>query len=234
MRCAVFDIRQSHWLAGAASAAGGGWTSLMTSGSSSARLRHGEIQAANVSANAHSPSDFEKVLVAARELTKEACPSVFVPALQTACAGAGVVVVFTPELKGCGVSGVTRWLSSGHALIQLSLRYKTDDHLWFTFFHEAGHVLLHPKKRTVFLDGDGGSGSPDQDDANRFATDHLLAPGAYAAFVAAGSFTTDASKKFAGKAGVSPGIVVGRLQHDRHLKFGMHEGLKARFAWKSG
>ena len=174
MRCAVFDIRQSHWLAGAASAAGGGWTSLMTSGSSSARLRHGEIQAANVSANAHSPSDFEKVLVAARELTKEACPSVFVPALQTACAGAGVVVVFTPELKGCGVSGVTRWLSSGHALIQLSLRYKTDDHLWFTFFHEAGHVLLHPKKRTVFLDGDGGSGSPDQDDANRFATDHLL------------------------------------------------------------
>lgn len=206
----------------------------MTSGSSSAWLRHGEIQAANVSANAHSPADVEKVLVGARELTKEACPSVFVPALQTSCAGAGVVVVFTPELKGCGVSGVTRWRSSGHALIQLSLRYKTDDHLWFTFFHEAGHVVLHPKKRTVFLDGDGGSGSPDEDDANRFATDHLLAPGAYAAFVAAGSCTTDAIKKFAGKAGVSPGIVVGRLQHDRHLKFDMHEGLKARFAWKRG
>lgn len=39
------------------------------------------------------------------------------------------------------------------AVIQLSLRHKTDDHLWFSFFHEAGHVLLHSKKET-FITGD--------------------------------------------------------------------------------
>jgi len=28
------------------------------------------------------------------------------------------------------------------ALIQLSLSYKTNDHLWFTFFHKAGHRVM--------------------------------------------------------------------------------------------
>jgi HTH-type transcriptional regulator / antitoxin HigA len=70
------------------------------------------------------------------------------------CAAAGVAVAFIPELKGCRACGVTRWLTPEKALIQLSLRYKTDDHLWFTFFHEIGHVLLHGKKE-VFLEGDG-------------------------------------------------------------------------------
>jgi Zn-dependent peptidase ImmA (M78 family) len=66
--------------------------------------------------------------------------------MQELCAGAGVAVVFVPALPKTGVSGATRWINSNKALIQLSLRYRTDDHLWFTFFHEAGHILLHGKK----------------------------------------------------------------------------------------
>jgi Zn-dependent peptidase ImmA (M78 family) len=26
------------------------------------------------------------------------------------------------------------------------VQHKSDDHFWFTFFHEAAHVLLHSKK----------------------------------------------------------------------------------------
>ena len=33
----------------------------------------------------------------------------------------------------------------------LSLRHKSNDHLWFTFFHEAGHLLLQSKK-AAFLE----------------------------------------------------------------------------------
>jgi hypothetical protein len=40
-------------------------------------------------------------------------------------------------------------LSPGKALIQLSLRYKTNDHLWFSLFHEAGHVLLHAPSKLI-------------------------------------------------------------------------------------
>ena len=61
-----------------------------------------------------------------------------------------MAIVFVPELPKLRVSDATRWLAPNKALIQLSLRYKTDDHLWFTFFHGAGHILLHGK-REMFL-----------------------------------------------------------------------------------
>lgn len=56
-----------------------------------------------------------------------------------------------PELKDTYISGATEWLSVDKALIIMSLRYKSNDHFWFTFFHESGHILLHNKKE-VFID----------------------------------------------------------------------------------
>jgi Zn-dependent peptidase ImmA (M78 family) len=44
---------------------------------------------------------------------------------------------------------VARWLTPAKALIQLSFRYQTDDHLWFTLFHEIAHVLRHDKTDDV-------------------------------------------------------------------------------------
>ncbi|MFN8491179.1 MAG: hypothetical protein U0350_26520 [Caldilineaceae bacterium] len=38
---------------------------------------------------------------------------------------------FVPELAQLRVCGATRWLTPNKALLQLSLRYKTNDHLWF-------------------------------------------------------------------------------------------------------
>jgi hypothetical protein len=31
------------------------------------------------------------------------------------------------------------------------LRYKSDDHLWFSFFHEAAHLLLHGSARSLLM-----------------------------------------------------------------------------------
>ena len=39
-------------------------------------------------------------------------------------------------------------------MVQLSLRGKFEDLLWFTFFHEAGHILLHGKKEVFIEDSD--------------------------------------------------------------------------------
>ncbi len=71
--------------------------------------------------------------------------------VQHLCASAGVAIALVPSLKGVRASGVTRWLTPSKAMIQLSLRYKRDDHFGFTFFHEAGHVLQE-KKRDVFIE----------------------------------------------------------------------------------
>ncbi len=118
-------------------------------GALSAWLRQGEVQASQLECGVFNRQAFLETLAKARRLTLES-PEAFGPALQDRCGRCGVAVVFVPELRRLPVWGATRWLSPGRALIQLSLRYKTDDHLWFTFFHEAAHILLH-NKRDVFV-----------------------------------------------------------------------------------
>lgn len=115
----------------------------------SAWLRQGEREGQQLDCAPYREIHFRKSLKLIRELTLET-PDVFVPQLIALCAKAGVAVVFVPELPHTGISGATRWLNKEKALIQLSLRYKSNDHLWFTFFHEAGHILKHGKD--VFLE----------------------------------------------------------------------------------
>lgn len=99
----------------------------------SAWLRQGEILARHVDCVDYNQSIFLESLYEIRKLTNEQ-PDKFVTAIQELCAQSGVALVLVPELLGSGVWGATRWFSSTKALIQLSLRYKTNDHLWFTFF----------------------------------------------------------------------------------------------------
>ena len=152
------------------------------------------------------------------------------------CADVGVVIAFVPEVPGARVSGATRWLSPQRALIQLSLRYKTDDHLWFTFFHEMGHILLHGKK-DVFLEYDGGS-SPEEQEADRFSAEALIPPEDYRRLLkkgreVKGHWSKNLVKRFADEIGIAPGIVVGRLQHDGHLPRTHLNDLKRRFEWST-
>jgi HTH-type transcriptional regulator/antitoxin HigA len=146
------------------------------------------------------------------------------------CASAGVAVVFTKEIPGASVSGATRWLSKDKALIQLSLKYKTDDQLWFTFFHEAGHVLLHSKKQ-VFIDYGYSDEDDDEREANQFARDFLIPP-AYAGRLPHIARSREQIEGFAKSLGISPGIVVGRLQYDKLIYPAAFHDLKRKFVWR--
>lgn len=133
------------------------------------------------------------------------------------CAAAGVALVLTPEFKGTHLSGATRWIG-GRPIIQLSLRHKSDDQFWFSFFHEAGHVLNSPRRRDYVDTADVGSGADaDEDEANRFARDMLIPPDDYARLVAAGDFGETAIIAFAKAQGIPAGVVVGRLQRDGNV-----------------
>jgi HTH-type transcriptional regulator/antitoxin HigA len=140
----------------------------------SAWLRKGEIEAQKIECQEYREEAFREALKKIRPLTKEP-PEIFTKELTRLCAQAGVAVVFVPEIPGTRTSGATRWLSPTKAMIMLSLRYKTDDLLWFTFFHEAGHILLHGK-RDVFVEGDSQTGEENrdqEDEANNFAAEFL-------------------------------------------------------------
>jgi addiction module HigA family antidote len=139
-------------------------------GATAAWLRLGELQSQSIKGGNYSASRFRAALKTAATLTRRPLPEV-TEALRRSCAAAGVAVAVIPALKGCRASGVARWLSPTRALIQLSDGPGTTEQLWFTFFHEAGHILLHGKK-LVFLDGGGGETS-EEHEADRFARTSL-------------------------------------------------------------
>ncbi|MCR4425853.1 MAG: ImmA/IrrE family metallo-endopeptidase, partial [Firmicutes bacterium] len=196
-------------------------------GAFAAWLRRGELEGRAIECAAYGRKKFRQALRAIRGLTRET-PEVFLPELQRLCADAGVAAVFVPELPGCRASGGTQWVGASKAVIQLSARYKTNDQLWFTFFHEAGHVLFHSKK-AIFVD-DGQISDELEAEADQFSADLLIPPQRYTEFLSQrGRISSSRVQRFADDLGIAPGIVVGRLQHDGVISFDMLNGLKDRF-----
>lgn len=195
----------------------------------SAWLRRGEIEAADMACQPYDKAAFRSALDDIRRLTTQP-PEVFVPEMKRLCALAGVAVVFVPALPKSGVSGATRWINPNKAIIQLSLRYRTDDHLWFTFFHEAGHILLHGKKE-LFLEGANGLDVAKETEANNFAEEELIPRKSFASFIARKPISKQAIITFAENMGISSGIVVGQLQHKKLLHVSQFYELKQKFAW---
>lgn len=188
-------------------------------------LRLGEIAARDVQCAPFNEKRLRAALTELRALTCEP-PEAFGPKLQAICAARGIAVVFVAEIPGARASGVTRWLTPQKALIQLSLRYKTDDHLWFTFFHQIAHVLLHGKTDIWIEDSSSPRGGPKEAEADRFAQDLLVPRDAAADLRRLQSVA--AVQDFAAGIGVAPGIVVGRLQHDKHWPPSNGNALKRR------
>lgn len=198
----------------------------------SAWLRQGEIEAQEIRCNPYEASVFKGILNDIRKLTT-ATPDVFQPQLVHLCAQAGIAVVFLPELPKIRISGATYWLTPDKALVLLSLRYKTDDQLWFTFFHEAGHIILHNKKR-IFLEDETAHTEKEEKEANDFATNFLIPSYEFEKFLRGltiGRISKKEIRSFAQKIQIASGIVVGRLQHDHYLPYTHCNELKQIFKW---
>jgi len=176
-------------------------------------LRIGELKAAGIDCVPYDKCKFDSALNEIRQLSGED-PNVFEPRMKELCASSGVALVFVGELSGTHLSGATRWVQSDKAMIELSLRYKTDDHLWFTFFHEAGHIKLHGKKGVFIDEVEQSAFSEEEQQADQFAANQLIPRKAYAAFRKLEAYNQSNVSEFAAAIGIAPGIVVGRLQHD--------------------
>lgn len=190
-------------------------------------LRIGEIEATHIDTTAYDRSCFREALQVIRGLTRLRATE-FEPRMRSLCRDAGVALVFVPELPKTRLSGATRWLSADKALIVQSLRYRKDDQFWFTFFHEAAHVFLHGK-RILFVDEAGAEKTPAEDEANKFAADLLIPPARYKELLAGEPLSKASVLAFADSIGIAPGIVVGRLQHDRAVPFSWFQDVKRTF-----
>ena len=194
-------------------------------GAISAWIRQGENLAEQLTCPKYSKSKFEQAVRLIRALTVLE-PQQFKPVIHRLCQDAGVAFVLVPSIPRAHVSGMARWLNPHKALIQLSLYGKQNDRFWFTFFHEAAHILLHDKKDIFLDDWDEKTKMPSQQEkeADDWSRDFLISSQHSKALPDLKS--KEAVVEFADKIGIHPGIVVGRLQHDELIRKDWMNGLK--------
>ena len=197
-------------------------------------LRKAELEAKLASLGPWDRAGFRASLDQARDLTTDRNPARFVPELVALCADHGVSLVVLRTPGGCPASGASRYLD-GHPQIVLSARYRTDDHFWFSFFHEAAHLVLHDRS-AVFIDEffqspDEGAVSAEERGADDFAGERLIPADARSEFNRLRPLPRDIIA-FARASGTSPGVIVGQLQSSGRLGWGTRlNGLKRRYRW---
>jgi HTH-type transcriptional regulator/antitoxin HigA len=113
----------------------------------------------------------------------------------------------------------------------MTLRGRWADIFWYSLLHELGHILLHDKRQTFLENGEPTSESLEHE-ANRFAANTLIPPRPYEEFVATGVLTAASIRKFGESIAIAPGIVVGRLQHEKRLAPNALNGLRPRWAFQ--
>ncbi len=160
-------------------------------------------------------------------------PEGFQDGLHKKLADAGVSLILCPHLPGTYVHGATFWLGKDKAVVMMTIRGKWADIFWFSLFHELGHILLHDRN-SVFLETDNSKRALNkkEKEADQYATDTLIPSNDYAQFIKKGNFYKDNIAQFANEIKIPPGIVVGRLQHEGHIKNEWHNDLRVRYDWK--
>ena len=138
----------------------------------------------------------------------------------------GISLIFEPELPHTYVNGVSYMINPNKAIIMISDRGKKDDIIWFTFFHEIGHLLKHSRKE-VFVDLDGKEENNIEKEADKFARNILIPDKSYNEFIRNNKiFTEKILKDFSKRVNILPGILVGRLQKDGLIKWNEFNYLK--------
>lgn len=189
-------------------------------------LRLGEIESNKIECGPFDEEKFRHAVAQIRSLTT-AQPKDFIPLMTKLCGDAGVALVFVKEIKNAPVSGAAKWISKDKAMICLNLRGKRNDRFWFTFFHEAGHILGDSKKET-FIDVDYAEDIHEKK-ANQFAAD-ILIPERSAKRLRHLS-TERQVMRFASELGIAPGIVVGRMQREGLIQYWKFDSLKTKIDW---
>ncbi|OFX59416.1 MAG: XRE family transcriptional regulator [Bacteroidetes bacterium GWA2_30_7] len=176
----------------------------------SAWLKKGEHQAEKIKVGSYDISKFKNALLEIKNIMAKQ-PANFFSLLQSICASVGVRVVHTPCLPQTMLHGSTRWVNDT-PLIQLSNLYKRNDIFWFTFFHEAGHIIKHGK-RDIFVEG--LKYSPDEqikeNEANDFAIKCTFTKEQEKVVLENIPLTQKSIIEFSNQFNTHPAMIIGRL-----------------------
>lgn len=178
-------------------------------------LRFIELRAMKIDVPEYNKSLFKTAVEQIRTLTTLQ-PEEFIPKMESLCNQAGVVFILEKEIPGASVNGALRWIRQNKTpVICLNLRGKYNDIFWFTFFHEAGHLLVG--KKELFIDTPEQLSSEEEDKANLFATNILFPQQTINELESLE--TEEQVKEFASKIQLHPGCVAGQMAHRKLIPY---------------
>ncbi len=193
-------------------------------------LRLGTIEAESQECSEFRKSSFKRKLPEIRSLTKMPIGEALATTKRL-CNQSGVALALIKPFPKTALSGAAWWLTPRKAVIQLSARHKSDDHLWFSFFHEAAHLLLHSKKGIFIDEIKGAKTGAEEVEANEWAANALVPDSDLEELVSEFSCSEQCVRDFADRQGIAPGIVVGMLQHRGAVPWSRLNRLKIRLEW---
>ncbi len=131
----------------------------------------------------------------------------------------GIILIYQNPFEKTPVDGIS-FLAGDAPAIAMTLRHKRIDNFAFTLFHELGHIFLHitEGRFSEFVDLQNAyrhSNDKEEQEANVFASNHLIPPEQWDAF-----FDTDDRLDdgriigFAEKLTIHPAIVFGRICYE--------------------
>ncbi|MBQ9763109.1 MAG: helix-turn-helix domain-containing protein [Phascolarctobacterium sp.] len=160
-------------------------------------------------------------LLAIKKMTTQT-PEEFNKPLKDLLASCGIALVFLPHLKGSFLHGAT-FLSGNKIVLGLTTRGYDADKFWFSLFHELAHIALGHISKAGEID------EQDEKSADFWASDILIPKNDLELFLRSNELSHQSICAFANDIGIAPGIVVGRLQYDRKIKYSEFNELKEHY-----
>jgi HTH-type transcriptional regulator/antitoxin HigA len=187
-------------------------------------IRKSETEGLSIDVEGFDKAKLKKLIPAFRALTMKS-PDVFYPEMKKLCAECGIALVLTKYIPRTYICGATIWRNN-KAIVALSMRGKRADVFWFTFFHELAHLLTHSRKE-FHISYEKGT---DEDVADDIASNYLIPEKQYRTFIENYTYMDKGEiAKYASKIGISPCILVGRLQHDGLIDYRNYNDLIPSF-----
>lgn len=142
----------------------------------------------------------------------------------------GIDFSVVKNFRGAPVHGYISQKNDGIYQMVLTIRGAFADIFWFSLFHEIGHIVNGDiGKNLKFLDY--GNDYDKELAADLFASNMLLSPESYKAFIQRNDFSIEAICRYAESQHVMPYIVIGRLQKEKYLAYTMYSKYKLRYKW---
>ena len=170
------------------------------------------------------PVNIKALIAAMPELRRMTVlqPEDFCPKLGDILADCGIALVFLPHLKGSFLQGAT-FMDGNKIVVGLTARGKDADKFWFSLFHELAHIILGHVGQL------NGTSDADEKAADQWSGDILINPVDFEIFRKGKDYSEKSVLQFAESQGIAPGIVVGRLQLERLIKYTMLNNLKEKY-----